>query len=168
MTITNERIFERTEKQDIGDLLTSLGEHSTRGGLALVIGWIGAMKFTGYEAHGISGFVQNSPFLSWTYNFLSLQTFSNALGVVELAISAGLLIGLKNPRVGVVASLAAVGMFATTLSFMLTTPGTFESSLGFPALSVVPGQFLVKDAIAIGASLWLLGKSLKGLKSKNN
>ena len=37
-------------------------------------------------------------------------------------------------------------MFLTTLSFLLTTPGVWEASVGgFPALSVVPGQFLIKE-----------------------
>lgn len=119
------------------------------------------MKFTGYEAHGISAFVQNSPLLSWVYSLLNTQSFSNALGVAEISIAAGLIVGIVIPRIGFIASLAATGMFATTLSFMLTTPGTFEPSLGFPALSVVPGQFLVKDAVLFAASVWLLGKSLK-------
>jgi len=52
-------------------------------------------------------------------------------------------------------------MFFTTLSFMLTTPGTFEPTLGFPALSVVPGQFLIKDAASLGLALLLLGQGLK-------
>jgi len=36
-----------------------------RYGLALVIGWIGVMKFTGYEAQGIEPLVAHSPLLSW-------------------------------------------------------------------------------------------------------
>lgn len=138
-----------------------VGQLSARIGMALVIGWIGAMKFTSYEAHGISGFVENSPLLSWLYKVLTVQQLSNALGVVELAIAVGLMLGLAFPRIAIASALAAFGMFATTLSFMVTTPGTFEQSLGFPALSVVPGQFLVKDAASLGLSLLLLGEGLK-------
>jgi uncharacterized membrane protein YkgB len=29
------------------------------------VGWIGLMKFTGYEAEGIRSFVANSPLMSW-------------------------------------------------------------------------------------------------------
>jgi uncharacterized membrane protein YkgB len=36
-----------------------------RYGLALVIGWIGMMKSTGYEAKGIEPLVAHSPLLSW-------------------------------------------------------------------------------------------------------
>ncbi len=52
-------------------------------------------------------------------------------------------------------------MFATTLSFLLTTHGVWEPSLGgFPALSAVPGQFLLKDVVLLGAALWTLGEAL--------
>jgi hypothetical protein len=33
---------------------------------------------------------------------------------------------------------------------------------GFAALAVVPGQFLLKDVVLLGASLWSLGEALKG------
>jgi reactive chlorine resistance protein C len=52
-------------------------------------------------------------------------------------------------------------MFATTLSFLLTSPGVWEPSLGgFPAISAVPGQFLLKEVVLLGAALWSLGESL--------
>jgi uncharacterized membrane protein YkgB len=54
---------------------------------------------------------------------------------------------------------------AVTLTFPLTAP-VWEASLGgFPALYVVPGQFLVKDAVLFGAALWLLGDVLRDVAS---
>ena len=62
------------------------------------------------------------------------------------------------PRASAVGSVLAVGMFLTTLSFLVTTPGVWEPSLGgFPALSAIPGQFLIKDLALLGISLWSLG-----------
>ena len=55
--------------------------------------------------------------------------------------------------------LLSAGLFVTTLSFMATTPGAFEPSLGFPAISVVPGQFLLKDVGLLAVSLWILANS---------
>jgi uncharacterized membrane protein YkgB len=55
-------------------------------------------------------------------------------------------------------------MFLTTLSFLLTTPGVWEASAGgFPALSVVPGQFLAKDFVLFGASLWTCSEAWRAL-----
>jgi uncharacterized membrane protein YkgB len=60
-----------------------------------------------------------------------------------------------------VGSALAAGLFLTTLSFMLTTPPVWEASLGgFPALSVAPGQFLLKDLVLLGAAVWSLGEAL--------
>jgi uncharacterized membrane protein YkgB len=136
----------------------AVGRHALRYGLVLVLFWIGCMKFTAYEAEGISGFVSNSPLMSWAYSLFSIQDFSALLGATEIAVA--LLIAARpfSARASLLGSAMAVGMFSTTLSFLLTTPGVWEASAGgFPALSVVPGQFLVKDFVSFGAALWLFG-----------
>ena len=129
----------------------------TRYGLVLVFLWIGGMKFTNYEAEGIRPFVENSPLMSWLYQIFSVGQFSAVLGVIEIVV--GLLIATRPvwPRLSACSSLAASAMFVGTLSFILTTPG-WEPSLGFPALSVT-GQFLLKDAVLLGASLWTAGEA---------
>ena len=47
--------------------IQKLGEFFIRYGLVLVLGWIGAMKFTSYEAEGIKALVETSPLMSWMY-----------------------------------------------------------------------------------------------------
>ena len=51
-------------------------------------------------------------------------------------------------------------MFATTLSFIASTPAARTRSNGVPILSDV-GQFLIKDVVLVGASLLTLGESLR-------
>jgi reactive chlorine resistance protein C len=36
---------------------------------------------------------------------------------------------------------------------------------GVPALSAMPGQFLLKDVVLLGASVWSLGESLKAMNA---
>ena len=79
---------------ETGLRIQAIGSLLLRYGLVLVIGWIGLMKFTEYEAKGIQPFVAHSPLMSWMYNFLTVRAFSNALGVVEVAIA--ILIGLRH------------------------------------------------------------------------
>ena len=67
--------------------ITAAGHQLLRYGLALVIGWIGLMKFTGYEAYGIQPLVARSPLLDWLYRFLTVRQFSDLLGVVEVLIA---------------------------------------------------------------------------------
>ncbi|HTU20180.1 MAG TPA: DUF417 family protein [Gemmataceae bacterium] len=140
----------------------TVGRELARYGLVVVVGWIGLMKFTAYEAEGIRLYVANSPLMSWVYGFMSVRGFSALLGVIEVAIA--LLIAARpfSPRVSALGSALAIGMFLTTLSFLVTTPGVWEPSLGgFPALSAKPGQFLIKDLALLGISLWTFGEAWK-------
>jgi uncharacterized membrane protein YkgB len=150
------------EKNSSGSRLEATGREVARYGLVVVIGWIGLMKFTAYEAEGISPFVANSPLMSWVYGMMSVRGFSAVLGVIEIAIA--LLIALRpfSPRASALGSVLAFGMFLTTLSFLVTTPGVWEASAGgFPALSALPGQFLIKDLALLGISLWSFGEAWK-------
>ena len=148
------------EKRAMSSQVEAVGRELTRYGLVVVVGWIGLMKFTTYEAEGISRYVANSPLMSWVYGFMSHRGFSAVLGVVELTIAILIATRPFSPRASVVGSALAIGMFLTTLSFLVTTPGVWEPSLGgFPALSALPGQFLIKDLALLGISLWSLGEA---------
>ena len=140
--------------------IQALGLQVLRYGLALVIGWIGFMKFTSYEATGIQPLVANSPFLGWMYHLLSVRQFSDALGVVEVGIAVLIALRSWSPTACAIGSIAAVLMFLTTLSFLVSTPGWEPSLGGFPALSALPGQFLLKDLVLLGAAIWSLGEAL--------
>jgi len=144
--------------------IETAGRHSIRYGLVLVLLWIGGMKFTAYEAEGISGFVANSPLMSFAYQLFSKGQFSAILGIVELL--TGVLIAARpfSARLSAVGSALAVGMFLTTLTFLFSTPGVIEPSLGFPALSAVPGQFLIKDVVLLGTALWTTGEALRAAR----
>ena len=138
----------------------AVGRELARYDLVVVVGWIGLMKFTAYEAEGIRLYVANSPLMSWVYGLMSVRDFSALLGVVEVAIA--LLIAARpfSPRASALGSALAVGMFLTTLSFLVTTPGVWAAEAGgFPALSGAPGQFLIKDLALLGISLWSLGEA---------
>ena len=140
--------------------IRGLGFRVLRYGLVLVIGWIGAMKFTEYEANGIQPLVAHSPFLGWMYNIMTVRQFAVGLGVVEICIA--ILIALRpwSPKACAIGSAVAVLMFLTTLSFLFSTPGWEPSLGGFPALSGAVGQFLIKDVVLLGASICSLGEAL--------
>ncbi len=112
-----------------------------RYGLALVLIWIGGMKFTSYEAHGIMGLEANSPFMRPLLAGLGVQGLADLLGVTEITTAILLITGRFFPRVGLVGSSIAILMFLTTLSFLITTPGWEPNLSGFPALAGAVGQF---------------------------
>lgn len=131
-----------------------LGETVTRGGLAVVFGWIGAMKFTAYEAEAISGLIASSPLTAWTYAIFSKGTVSSLIGSVEIAAALLLLAGFARPMLGALGAAIVAMTLLVTASFLLTAP-VIEPSLGAPALNVLPGQFLLKDVALLGAAIWL-------------
>jgi reactive chlorine resistance protein C len=146
---------------DTSVTIETIGRAMLRYGLVLVIGWIGAMKFTAYEAMGIQPLVAHSPLMSWMYDFLSVREFSTMLGFIE--IGSAVLIALRSvsAKASALGSLIAIGLFLGTLSFIFSTPGWEPSLGGFPALSTLPGQFLLKDVVLLAASVWSLGEALK-------
>jgi uncharacterized membrane protein YkgB len=148
-----------------GVRLESAGLHIARYSLVLVLVWIGAMKFTAYEAGAIQPLVANSPLISWLYAILSVQATSNLIGVAE--ITAGVLIAIRpwSAAAAVIGSLMAVATFVITLTFLFSTPGWEPSLGGFPALSVAPGQFILKDAVLLGVAIWSLGEALRHVVS---
>jgi len=145
--------------QTVGPEVQALGAHVIRYGLALVVLWIGLMKFTAYEAVGIQPLVASSPLMGWMYSILSVREFSTGLGMVEIAIAASIALRPWFPRVSAVGSAAPVFMFLTTLSFLFSAPGWEPSLGGFPALSSSVGQFLIKDLVLLGAAIWTCGEA---------
>ena len=145
----------------LGEKISNLGHNSIRFSIVGVLGWIGAMKFTAYEAGAIEGLVKSSPLVGWLYNVTSLQGASNLIGSIEILTAIALVIGLKSSKVSLFASIAAAFTFLITASFLFSAPGWEASLGGFPALSVVPGQFLLKDIVLFAGSLYLIGDALK-------
>ena len=145
-----------------GQAVTAAGLY---GALAVIYGWFGGMKFTRYEAEGLVGLVSNNPLLSWTYSLFSVEGFSNLLGILELSIAALIVARIIKPIYSLIGGLLSAGLFATTVSFMATTPGVFVSELGFPAISVAPGQFLLKDVGLFSLSVWIAVDSFAALRS---
>ena len=151
-------------RTEIGNL-HGIGQTATRVGLAAVFGWIGAMKFTAYEAGAISGLVSSSPFTAWMYAIFTETQASALIGVVEIVAALLLIAGFWRPLLGALGALMIAGTLVVTSSFLLTAPVTEPSLGGFPALNVLPGQFLLKDLALLGAAIWLFAHDLAAPRS---
>lgn len=164
-TATATMLIESDTDTALSEKLQALGTFMTRYGLAVVFAWIGVMKFSSYEATAIQPLVANSPLMSWLYSIFSVQVFSNWLGVLEIAIAVMIAARPVSAKISAAGSALAAILFLGTLSFILSTPPVWEASLGgFPALSVAPGQFLLKDLALLGASIWTLGEALTSIR----
>jgi uncharacterized membrane protein YkgB len=150
---------------DSSDTIQTASAYLLRYGLVLVLAWIGFMKFTAYEAMAIHPLVGNSPLMSWVYAIFSERAFSAILGIVEVSIAAMIALRPLSAKVSAIGSALAAVMFLTTLTFLFSTPGWEASLGGFPALSVVPGQFIIKDIVLFAAAVWSLGEALPSARS---
>ena len=163
MTIQLNAASIRRTVSTIDTIAPALGRY----GLVVVIAWIGALKFTSYEAQGIQPLVANSPFMSWVYEIFTVNTFSALLGVVEIATAVLLAIKPISPRLSALGSVVAIGLFLATITFLFTTPGVGEATAGgFPVLSAT-GQFLIKDVALLGLSAWTLADSLRAVVQRS-
>lgn len=156
-----ERTGVRIDERSVEDTIQATGTALIRYGLVLVLAWVGAMKFTAYEANSIQPLVANSPLMSWVYHLFSVGAFSALLGIVEMGTAVMIAARPFSAKTAAIGSALAAMTFLTTLSFLFSTPGWEASLGGFPALAVVPGQFLIKDVVLLGAALWSLGEALK-------
>jgi len=138
----------------LGRSLVIGGTVLLRYGLVFLLLLIGGMKFFEFEAEGIKPFVEHSPLTSWLYRVANYRAVSAAIGVTEILIGGLIASRQIARRVSGYASLAAVGMFLTTLSFLISTPGALEP--GDPA-----GGFLIKDLILLAAAVFTAGEALQ-------
>lgn len=158
----SEKLLDR-----LGIRLARFGSLFLYPAMAVVFLWIGSMKFTDYEASGISGFVLNSPLVGWWQTVLGIGGTAVMLGIYEI-VTGLLFVGrFLSPRLSVVGAGMSVLTFLITLSFFVTTPGVSEPLAGgFPAISAMPGQFLLKDIALLAVSVYCLGESLMAVPQK--
>lgn len=167
--------------------LDSLGKKVMRAGIVIVFLWIGGLKFFTYEADGIVPFVANSPLMSFFYKTPSeykkyvnkegelieknhqwhthnnTYSFSNALGILLIAIAFLVTIHHWAPLASMIGSLLVFILTIGTLSFLITTPESWVAHLtdhqfGFPYLSG-RGRLVLKDIVILGASLITMSQS---------
>jgi uncharacterized membrane protein YkgB len=148
MSSTYSSAASRAEPAVMPRRLRSVGGFVLRYSLVFFLLFFGALKWTAAEAKGIEPMVSHSPFLFWLYPTFGVQVGSEAIGVVELVIALLIVLRRWVPRASAIGSIAAIGMFLVTLSFLVTTPHVGESA-----------GFLLKDLTLLGAALWTAGEA---------
>ena len=108
--------------------------------VALVLLWIGGMKFTLLEAKGIEDLVATSPLMSWMYNIWDVQMTSNIIGVYDLLALALLALGIRFPILFWPGVAMCGAVFVTTQTFLFTFTGSLDG-----AILTSTGLFIIKD-----------------------
>lgn len=144
----------------VGQVLENTGFPTIRYGLALNLLSIGRLKFESYEVENIRPLVTASPLFSRLLTELGEQKLARVIGATEMITGSLIAARPFAPRASALGSLGAAGIFATTLSFLATTPEAWQERRREPKLSLA-GQFLVKDIVLLGASLLTAAESLQ-------
>jgi len=152
----------RFDPAALAPVFDALAGNVLRYGLVGILVLFGSLKFTAAEAAGIEPLVRNSPLLSWLYGLTSVSGASNVIGVIELLFAALIAVRRFSPPAAAIGSLGAVGMFVTTLTFLVSTPGLWVVVPGFPlAVPNAMGGFILKDVFLLGAALWSAGEAVR-------
>jgi uncharacterized membrane protein YkgB len=131
-----------------------LGYYTSLFGAALILLWIGIFKFTPTEAAAIKPLVENHFLTFWIYKTLSIQTVSNAIGVIEIIIALLLLFSVKFASLKKFAGIGMIVTFLVTLSYLFTTPGVWKIVDGVP----ITDFFILKDLMLLGFGLMILNE----------
>jgi uncharacterized membrane protein YkgB len=158
--VTEEMLVDAPRRSESRTLLGGLGIHVSRYGLVLTLLLIGFLKFTAGEAQGIQPLVANSPLMFWLYRVFSLQGVSNLIGAIEIAVAALIALRPFSAKLSFIGSIGAIITFVLTVSFLFSTPGALQFSHGVPLLGDA-GQFLIKDLVLLGASIWTAAEARK-------
>jgi uncharacterized membrane protein YkgB len=132
-----------------------------RWSMVVIFVWFGIQKFTPYAADAISPLISHSPFLGWLTIFGKIGE-ARIIGTIELVTAALLILGSVDPVASVLGAALASGTFVLTVSFVFSTPGiTLTNQPGFPIVSTLVEQFLIKDIALLASCLTLLVASLR-------
>jgi uncharacterized membrane protein YkgB len=124
-------------------------------GMIVMLLWAGSYKMTAPGAEGIIPLVSNSPLTSWHFKLFGPYIGSDLIGSTEWAGALLIAAGYFRPKAGIIGALITTGMFFTTSTMLITTPGATVSIHGIRYMSFL-GLFLYKDVISLGVSLYLV------------
>ncbi len=129
------------------------GPVALRLSLALVFVWFGALKLTGDSpVEGLIGA---------TLPFLSTDVTLPALGLVEVVLGLAVAVG----RAQRVVLLVLAGHLAGTFLSFVTAPELMMDD-GNPLLLTADGEFVIKNLVLISAALVLVGRGVRGSRSR--
>ena len=127
-------------------------------GMIVMLLWAGAFKMTKPGAEGIIPLVSNSPLTSWEFKLFGPYRGADLIGLTEWTAAVLFIVGYFKPKAGIIGGIITVGMFFTTSTMLLTTPGAIIAVPGITHMRYMNnlGLFLFKDVISFGVSFYLI------------
>src|ERR1700756_2684966 len=143
-----------------GLLKRDLDYHLVRASMVIIFAFFGYQKWFEYEAQVLIPFISNGPLIAWMYPVFGIRGASWFLGVSEWTFGALILAGFWNKRLGLLGAAGSVITFIMTVTIIPFMPNGWAASAGgFPAM-VGNVPFLMKDAVLLAVSIYLLKQDL--------
>ena len=135
-------------------LTRSIAPRFLRYSMALILLWIGGLKFV--DPSPVVGLLQAS------FSFLAMNQVVYLLGLVEVVLAIMLFAGIGVRYAG----LAVIGLFVGTLAIFVIAPMVTYGERGFPFLSL-PGEFLLKDLGLMAAATALVALETEAASARS-
>src|SRR6267378_8601896 len=133
-----------------------LDYHLVRASMVIIFLFFGYQKWFPYEAQGLIPYISHGPLIFWMYPVFGVRGATYFLGVSEWLFGVLLFAGFWNKKLGVLGALGSCFSFAATITIIPFMPdGWAPSAGGFPAM-VGNVAFLMKDAVLLAVSVYLL------------
>ena len=126
--------------------------------------FFGYQKWWAYEADRLVPFISNGPLIAWLYPVFGHQGASWFLGICEWTFGALMFAGFWNKQLGVLGAVGSTVTFIGTVSIIPFMPDGWDASAG--GFSAMTGNvpFLMKDAVLLAVSLYLLKQDVARLE----
>jgi uncharacterized membrane protein YkgB len=139
-----------------GLLTKDFDYHILRASMVIIFLFFGYQKWFEYEAQILIPYIGNGPFIFWMYPVFGIRGASWFLGVSEWLFGTLLFLGFWNKKIGILGALGSIATFVGTVTIIPFMPNGWAASAGgFPAM-VGNVPFLMKDAVLLAVSIYLL------------
>ena len=137
-------------------------------GFSGVLVSIRTMKFSRDRIKGIRSFLENSPLVSGTAQWLGIQDLSNLLRCLD--ILKGFLVDLREwiPRRLLIGHSSTIGTMTVALVFLAAAPKAWLVVPGELPCPVVPLQLALNSVVQHAASLWSLSETVARQSAVSN
>lgn len=143
----------------IKTLSENIAEIIFRYGLAIVLIWLGIVKFKNSEAIHLERAMANTVLFSWLLKFVTIYVFAQIVAWLHIVSGLLLLVKVASKRLALWGSIMASVIFLSGILVFVSSGIVWQVGYGFPELSRT-GHSLLKDFILFGTSLWCISDSL--------
>lgn len=143
----------------IQTLSKNISEIIFRYGLAIVLIWLGIVKFKNTEAIHLERAMANTVLFSWLLKLVSIYVFAQIIAWLHIISGILLLVKVASKKLSLWGAIFASIIFLSSILIFASSGITWQVGYGFPELSRT-GHSLLKDFILFGASLWCISDSL--------